>query len=129
MNHPYHTETELIRRAVRAKICTRCYQCRRGEFSLAADVARSCEPQCTVFINSAAMYAAVAEDLPVLADADLAVEQIVCETCHIRPTSGEFCAEFASRACPLSRYGRDVIDLLQRMRDRHRQSTPTVSRV
>jgi len=65
------------------------------------------------------MHLAVANRLTVLADADKAAEQVVCETCHARPTSGEFCAAFSSRTCPLSRYGREVIDLLQRMRDRH----------
>jgi hypothetical protein len=119
MNHPQINEMELVRRAVRAKICTRCYQCPRDQMALTPEVARSCEPECTLFHNLPALHAAVAKDLMVLADADRAVETLVCERCKARPTSGEFCAEFSSRTCPLSRYGRDVIDVLVRMRDRH----------
>jgi hypothetical protein len=119
MHHPPIEETELIKRGVRAKICVRCYQCPHEQATLAADVPRSCERDCTIFANLPLMQSAVLRHLPVLGDADEAVEQIVCAVCHVRPTSGEFCAEFATRTCPLSRYGRDVIELLQRMRDRH----------
>src|SRR5436305_12072617 len=110
MLHSHVKEIELDKRAVRAKVCTRCYQCPHREYSLGLDVPRPCERTCTIFINLPALQAAVAQRLPVLGDADQAVEAIVCETCHARPTAGEFCAEFASRTCPLSRYGRDVIN-------------------
>src|SRR5947209_5491211 len=108
MLHPPIEELELSKRAVRAKICPGCYQCPGSERALNQLTPRSCEAACMIFINLPAMHLAVTNRLTVLSDADKAVEQVICETCHARPTSGEFCAEFASRTCPLSRYGRDV---------------------
>jgi hypothetical protein len=55
--------------------------------------------------------AATAEDRPGEWERD--VKDVVCATCRLRPSAGEFCPDYAARTCPLSRYSGDVLAALQ----------------
>ena len=42
---------DVLKRAIRAKVCPVCYQRPAGSESLADDVPRACEPLCPIFQN------------------------------------------------------------------------------
>ena len=119
MHHLPVLEAELCKRAVREAVCPRCTQRPPHSEHLGPEVPRSCEPTCTIFLNLPTLQEAVEKRLPVLDWADRAIRSVACSSCQASPSAGDFCSEFFARTCPLSRYGREVIDLLQRVHDRH----------
>ena len=40
------------------------------------------------------------------------MKDLICARCTLAPSSGEYCAEYMARTCPLSRYARDVLELI-----------------
>ena len=109
---------ELIKRAVRGTVCTACYQRPHGSESLPANVPRSCEGACPIFYHLPALYRiAVEEDTSAPGALDTAVKQTICSGCHLAPTAGEDCVEFADRTCPLSRFSREVVSLIETLRE------------
>jgi hypothetical protein len=42
------------------------------------------------------------------------MRDLICAHCKATPTAGDFCVEGQTRTCPLSRYAKQVIDVLDR---------------
>jgi hypothetical protein len=106
---------DVLKRAIRAKICTACYQRPAGSESLSSEVPRDCEPLCPIFLNVPRLInvASVCADAPVSYESSL--KELVCARCTLAPSSGEYCSEYNARTCPLSRYARDVLGLIQQI--------------
>ena len=109
---------EVAQSAIREKVCTRCYQRPAGSEKWDHTVERPCQPTCTIFAGLPNLLIAVRK-----AAADASPDQImrafVCPTCTASPTAGDFCVEGAARTCPLSRYGGEVLQLLDDLRRRY----------
>src|SRR5215218_4455456 len=95
----------ITARAVRAKICTQCYQRPTGSESWEPARSRPCEGECAIFRNLLKLEKIAAQvNDPGLDAYERAVRSQVCQRCTLSATAGDFCAEFATRSCPLSRY-------------------------
>ena len=107
-----HTTDDVLRRAVRARVCPTCYQRPKGRDFDPPHVARTCEPLCPIFLNLPRLVevAAVCASAPV--SFEQSVKDLICARCTLAPSSGEYCAEYMARTCPLSRYARDVLELV-----------------
>jgi hypothetical protein len=109
---------DVIDRVVRDSVCTICYQRPHGSETLPNSVARSCEPGCPIFFHLPALYRiAVDMDTSAPGALDVAVKKTICSGCHLAPTAGEDCVEFADRTCPLSRFAREVVTLIETLRE------------
>jgi hypothetical protein len=117
---------EVAQLAVRSKICTKCYQRPIGSETLGASVPRSCESRCTVFLGLGELLVAVRK-APADASPDQIMKKFVCPTCQVSASGGDFCAQGEMRSCPLSRYGGEVLQILEDLRHRyqHHQYEPT----
>jgi hypothetical protein len=113
-----------IHRAIRGTVCTSCYQRPHGSEHLSNDVARSCEGACPIFFHLPALYRiAVHGDTEAPGALDDAVKRTICGRCHLAPTAGDDCVEYADRTCPLSRFAREVVTLIETMREiQHKES-------
>jgi hypothetical protein len=108
---------EVIQRAVRGAVCTICYQRPRCSELLPNSVARSCEDGCPIFFHLPALYRiAVEDDTSAPGALETAVKRRICAGCHLAPTAGDDCVEFAERTCPLSRFAREVVTLIETLR-------------
>lgn len=105
---------EVARRAVRAVACTQCYQRPAGSEALGPEVPRACEATCPLFLHLPTLVRLAPGLTAEPGAVDRALQASVCRTCRLSLTAGEYCAEFAARACPLSRYGSDVLTALAR---------------
>ena len=111
--HQHHKNRfELAQLAIRSRICVECYQRPVGSERLGADQPRSCEPTCTIFLGLPKLIGATAHG-PIEESADEAMEKHVCPRCHASPSAGDFCTDRLDRTCPLSRYGADVLRILE----------------
>jgi hypothetical protein len=118
MSSVQHLSLDSILRAVRDKVCVTCYQRPPGSEKLPNGVARSCEGKCPIFYHLPALYRiAVHDDSPAPGAIEQAIRGRICRHCSLAPTAGEECAEFSSRTCPLSRYGADVVGVIETLRD------------
>ena len=106
--------SDVLKRAIRAKVCTACYQRPAGSEALPADVPRACEPLCPIFQNVPRLFD-VAAACAGGARYEDAVKQLACAQCSLSPSSGEYCSEYGARTCPLSRYARDVLQLIEQV--------------
>jgi hypothetical protein len=120
-----HSTDDVLKRAIRAKVCTTCSQRPDGSESLPPDVPRSCEPLCAIFTNVPRLIkiATLCADAPV--SYERALKELVCARCTLAPSSGEYCSDFNARTCPLSRYARDVLQLIDQVGVRRNVSAPT----
>jgi hypothetical protein len=116
----HRTEIELARHAVRSKICPRCYQRPEGSEVLGPAVPRNCESRCTIFMSLGKLLSAI-EDVPADAAPDGIMRNKICGSCNASASAGDYCAEGLARICPLSRYGADVLMILE---DLHRIGSP-----
>lgn len=105
---------EVMQRAIRAQICTQCSQRPKGSEALPPTVSRSCEPECSIFVHLPEVKR-IAEKLheSSMAPYERAVQELVCQTCNVSPTAGDFCDGRTSRNCPLSRYLNRVVETLE----------------
>ncbi len=115
---------EMAKRGARGKICPHCYQRPLHSETLPPEIARSCEPQCTLFIHMPKMATLVAEGATLACAADEIVHTIICQTCRASPTAGDFCSDRLARTCPLSRYGAQLIEILERLRQLPAEARP-----
>lgn len=106
---------DVLRRAIRAKVCTACYQRPPGSEALAPDVPRNCEPLCPIFASAPRLVNVAVLCARAPASYEERVRDLVCARCTIAPTAGDYCAEFQARTCPLSRYAREVLDLIEQV--------------
>ena len=107
--------SDVTRRLVREVACRRCSDRPPGSEALGPEVARSCEGGCPLFFHLPTLLRLAwgVGDEPGACEA--AVVNQVCAGCRLRPTHGDFCADFFARTCPLSRYSSDVVGALQRL--------------
>ena len=125
MTHARHLSLDSILRAVRGTVCTTCYQRPLGSERLPNNVARACEGACPIFAHFPGLLRiAVHGDTSAPGALDAAVRNEICNSCTLAPTSGERCIEFDDRTCPLSRYGRDVVALIEALREWQHHQTP-----
>ena len=103
---------DVVRYAIRVKICPKCSQRPPHSESLGPLVARSCEPKCTIFMNLPQLHDALLIAPPTLS-ADELMHRFVCPACQSSASAGEFCADGMTRTCPLSRYASDVTQILE----------------
>jgi hypothetical protein len=107
--------SEVVRRLVRQIACPTCYQRPPGSEALRPAVRRACEAACPLFLHLPTLVRLA----PTIGDAagacDRAIAQSVCGTCRLAPTAGEYCADYAARTRPLSRYGAAVLAALPRV--------------
>jgi hypothetical protein len=109
----HHSTQDVLRRAIRASVCPTCYQRPAGSETDPPHVVRACEPLCPIFLNlpRLAEVAAVCAAAPVSFEQQ--VKELVCARCTLSPSSGEYCSDYVARTCPLSRYARDVLQLIE----------------
>ena len=110
---------EVAKLAIRAKVCPKCYDRPAGSESLGPEVARTCEPQCTIFLSLSKLLSAVEERSKL--STEQVVHNVVCQTCTSSISAGDYCADYLTRSCPLSRYAADVLTVLDKIQD---QSAP-----
>jgi hypothetical protein len=105
---------EVARRLVREVACTKCERRPPRSGGLGPEVSRACEVSCPLFFHLPLLVqlAGQVDDRP--GSCEMAVKSRVCASCSLAPTAGEYCADYAARSCPLSRYSRDVLGALQR---------------
>ena len=109
---------EVAHRLTREVACVQCCQRPPGSESLGPEVARACEAGCPLFANLPRLMSLALEVADQPGDWEGAVRNSVCGACHLKPTAGDFCADFAARTCPLSRYSGQVLAALQVVVDR-----------
>src|SRR5688572_20033376 len=96
---------DVMRRAIRERVCTGCFMRPAGSEQLGPNVPRECERACTVFVNlvplrkiAAAMEAR--DGSPGLFER--AIRDSVCARCsHAVASGGDYCAEHLAETCPL----------------------------
>ena len=104
---------DVAHRLVRQVACVGCSQRPRGSEALPPAIPRACEPTCPLFAHLPGLMSLVRQvgDRP--GDCERAVFGNICSGCRLKPTAGDFCADYAARECPLSRYSSDVVAALQ----------------
>jgi hypothetical protein len=108
---------DTIQRAIRGAVCTTCYQRPHRSELLPNSVARTCESGCPIFLHLPALFrVAVDEDTSAPGALEAAVKNRICSGCHLAPTAGDNCVEFADRTCPLSRFAAEVVTLIETLR-------------
>jgi hypothetical protein len=110
-----HIQTiEILKRAVRSRVCTVCFKRPPGSETLDAETPRSCEPQCAIFMHLPVMRRIVQEQSDrSIAPYEDAMRELVCQHCQLTPTAGDYCAERANMRCPLAHYAVEVVDALE----------------
>ena len=107
---------DIISRAIRMKICTKCYQRPPLSEEWEPSWIRPCEGGCAIFLNLPQLTRIVANVNDAHLDAyESAVRNTVCQRCTLTPTAGEYCIEHFTRGCPLSRYLGDVVEVLSKV--------------
>jgi hypothetical protein len=112
---------DVMRRAIRERVCTGCFMRPAGSELLGPEVPRACEGACTIFMNvvplrkiAAAMEAH--DESPGLFER--AIRDSICSRCSLAIASGgDYCAEHLAETCPLAVYGQRVIETLDRVRE------------
>ena len=120
-----HSTTDVLKRAIRAKVCTQCYQRPAGSESLPSDMPRTCEPLCPIFRNVPRIISLATACVDAPASYENLLKQLVCAHCTVAPSSGEYCSEYNARTCPLSRYARDVLQLIDQIGLRREGCAPS----
>ena len=108
---------EVAHRLTREVACVHCYQRPPWSEMLSPEVPRACEAGCPLFANLPRLMSLARDMVDQSGDWELAVRNGVCGACRLRPTSGDFCADYAARTCPLSRYSGQVLAALQSVVD------------
>jgi len=104
---------ELIRRAVRCQVCPHCHRRPKHSETLGPLVPRACEPACAIFLHLPELEAVAAAHANAPGAYETAIRDSVCPTCKLTPSAGDFCADQMARTCPLSAYGKQVIELIE----------------
>jgi hypothetical protein len=99
---------DAAKRAFRAVICPHCPERPHGSEILGPTVPRSCEPNCSLFLQ--------VDQLRRIATApnhfEMQIREEICNRTCRRPTAGDFCAERLNGTCPLALFGREAISIL-----------------
>lgn len=106
----------VAQRALRQRVCTQCSDRPPGSEAMPPTEARSCEPQCPVFVNLPALHHIAATTAgETLGPYEHAIRETVCQNCESTPTAGDYCGDRTTRACPLSRYTGLIVQTLERL--------------
>ena len=107
----------VIQRALRQSICTRCFRRPEASERLTPEVPRSCEPECTIFVHLPKLQELAGEiHDPMLAPYEHAMRELICQTsCELSSTPGDYCPERTTMNCPLSHYAADVVEVIERV--------------
>jgi hypothetical protein len=106
---------DVAQRLVREVVCPQCYQRPLGSEALGPEVARPCEGSCPLFYHLPTLVRLAGRIGDEPGGCEAAVKQSVCAGCRLRPTAGDFCADYVFRTCPLSRHSGDVLQALARV--------------
>lgn len=105
---------ERARRALRISVGKGCERRPPGSESLGADAARTCEPQCKLFLHLPQLVQ-TAECLdPMLASLPRVMTRSIDDVCAA-PAGARACHAAPAEECPLSKYRRRVIRALERV--------------
>jgi len=107
--------TEVERRLVREVACVSCYHRPTGSEALGPEVARTCEVGCPLFVHLPKLARLAAQIGERAGETERAVKDQICQGCGMLESSGEYCADYTARTCPLSRYSTAVIARLERL--------------
>jgi hypothetical protein len=105
------TVTEVSERTalgLRVAVCKQCFRRPPGSESLGADVPRTCQPTCELFINLARLVRTATCIDPMLGPYDRPLRERIESICTDDDDDGP------GHACPLYRYRDDVIGVLTR---------------
>jgi NADPH-dependent glutamate synthase beta subunit-like oxidoreductase len=106
---------DLCRRAVRSRVCVKCYQRPLHSDAWGPADARPCEGGCPIFQNLPHLIGlAVQRRVDPAVSTEKRIRDVVCSACAASPSAGDYCAESLARTCPLSRYNQEVLDVLKR---------------
>src|SRR5262245_59142594 len=105
---------EVIRRALRARICPTCPHRPDGSEAMDPLEARASEPACTIFANLEALKSIAAKGAgDIHAGFERAIKDGICQHCTATPTAGDWCYERFARSCPLSIFAADVVEIIE----------------
>ncbi len=109
-----HVSTEtLVRRAIRCQICPHCHRRPKGSENLGPRVARLCEPNCPIFRYLPKLEEIAARHANEPGAYEAAIRDLVCQTCTLSPTAGDYCVEGMTRNCPLATYVKQAVELIE----------------
>jgi hypothetical protein len=91
---------DLLRRAVRARICSRCDRCTPGYENVSCDVARPCEGHCALFQTLPALRRAAVQMDPMLRSPRQVLSGMVHQACRARRPAD---------CVPLKRHGQTLV--------------------
>jgi hypothetical protein len=110
----HNPKLNLMQRAIRAKICVKCYERPARSESWLPTQERTCEAKCGIFENLPRLIGIAVRPDPPRTSLDVLVRNSICIRCTVSDSAGDYCASNLARTCPLSRYSQDVIDVLRR---------------
>jgi hypothetical protein len=110
--------SDVARAALRAGICTICYQRPRDAGPMTPSQPRVCEPTCTIFAFLDTLERIAVSDNSKPGEFEHAMREQVCSRCTMSATAGDYCAEMEARTCPLSRYAPRVLEILEDLQRR-----------
>jgi len=117
----HHPKLELARSILRQRVCVKCYLRPAGSENAPPTVARHCEGDCPIFLSLPTLLRIdVQSEDKSLGGYQLAVRDLVCQTCMASDTAGDFCVGQMTRTCPLSLYLGEAMDALSRINGLHR---------
>ena len=110
---------EVMRRAVRTRICPNCFK--RQPFPDGSDCdeprpneSRNCEPECNIFRNLTALRKlAVQSSRSDRFDYEHEIQNAICQNCTATATSGDYCQDRSTRDCVLARHALQVGEILE----------------
>ena len=112
---------ELFERAVRARVCTKCYQRPSGSETESPATPRVCQDGCAIFMNLPRLIGiAKGTNESSISAYEREVQEHVCSACNVSASAGDYCAENLARTCPLSRYLADVVQAIESVDQRSR---------
>jgi len=110
---PTESALSSMQQAIRGNICIVCYRRPQGSETLGPDVPRSCEGECTIFLNLGTLKEIADASSPGPGNWQRAMRELICRTCEQTPQPGDDCPANAARTCPLSRYAARVVQVLE----------------
>jgi hypothetical protein len=94
---------ELLASQLRARLCTHCRWRPAGSEGLPADTARSCEPDCSVFLHLPALARTAHSTDRMLRPPELTLRHRILELCRNDPDLAR-----PGTGCPLRQYHRRI---------------------
>lgn len=110
----HHATLDVLHRAVRAKICPDCYQRPMGSERFGPETPRNCESGCAIFVY----MSKIEHILNTTRDSSLrayekGIREVICQKCHLSDSAGDYCTQWITRTCPLSRQAGEIVNVLE----------------